>query len=70
LFGGLLSVEEEKMIASAVYGVSLFVALVIWGMGVFWLAIAVATVLHMGIRGGFPFNMVRRCRDLIRYSRN
>jgi tellurite resistance protein TehA-like permease len=60
MFGGALSIEEEKTIASAVYGVSLFIALIMWGLGLFWLAIAVGTVVHMAKKGGFPFNMVGR----------
>jgi tellurite resistance protein TehA-like permease len=58
LFGGALSIEEEKTVSLAIYGLSLIVALMLWGLGLFWLIIAVGSVTHMAARkGGFPFNM-------------
>lgn len=56
-------VDDVKVIASAIYGASLVVGLVLWGMGVFWLCIAVATIVDLivGKRkdkgGGVPVNM-------------
>lgn len=49
-FGGgsaLYSVESARGMADAVLGVTIPIALVIWGLGFFWFIIAVATVLDM-----------------------
>jgi len=49
--------DEAKMAATAIYGCSILVALVMWGFGAFWLCTAVSTILDMWRKGGFPFNM-------------
>lgn len=53
----VLGPDEAKTIASAIYGISIVVALILWGVGAFWFVTACATILHMTRKGGFPFNM-------------
>lgn len=50
--------EMQIRMADAIYAVSIPVALVIWGMGLFWFVIAVGSVIKIGCsEGRFPFNM-------------
>lgn len=43
----LYNVETSKVMADAILGVTIPIALVVWGFGFFWFVIAVATVLDM-----------------------
>jgi tellurite resistance protein TehA-like permease len=50
--------QSQQIMALAIYAVSLPVALVIWGMGLFWLVIAVGSIIKVGLEEDrFPFNM-------------
>lgn len=58
-FGSVLpsGVNDVNIIASAIYGVSLVVGLVLWGVGIFWLVIALSAIIDIKRKGGFPINM-------------
>ncbi|KAL7413217.1 voltage-dependent anion channel [Mrakia frigida] len=54
---GSLSIEEGKVAALAIYACTIPVALVIWGLGLFWLVQAVGTIVHLAVKTTLPFNM-------------
>jgi hypothetical protein len=47
--GNLYSEETSKVMADALLGVSIPVALVIWGLGLVWFVIAVSTITDMAL---------------------
>lgn len=47
--GNLYSEETAKVMADALLGVSIPVALVIWGLGLVWFVIAVSTITDMAL---------------------
>ncbi|KAN0065569.1 Plasma membrane sulfite pump involved in sulfite metabolism [Thecaphora frezii] len=49
--------EVAKLIAYAIQGVSVPVALVLWGLGLVWLVLAVVTIADMTAASLVPFNM-------------
>lgn len=50
--------DTQIMMANAIYACTIPVALIIWGVGFFWLVIAVASIIKIGISTErFPFNM-------------
>lgn len=55
--GKLYNANEQVMIANAIYGCSLVFALVIWGLGLFWLSLAVLSIIKMALNSHLPFNM-------------
>lgn len=50
-------VDDTKVIASAIYGGSIVVGLILWGVGLFWLVVAVSTIIDIKRKGGFPINI-------------
>lgn len=54
--GGLYSRQEGEMMASAVFAASIPLALVIWGLGLFWMAMAVGAV-GQAFKQGMAFNL-------------
>lgn len=58
-FGSALpsGVNDVQIIASAIYGASLVVGLVLWGVGIFWLVIAVSTIIDIPREEGLPINI-------------
>lgn len=66
--GGSLSRAEHEIVTLAIYGVSIVLALFMWGLGLFWLSIASTLAISRGLRKGFPFNLgwwcvFSRCAD-------
>lgn len=55
--GGNLSRAEHEIVTLAIYGVSMVLALFMWGLGLFWLTIAATLAIRRGLRKGFPFNL-------------
>jgi tellurite resistance protein TehA-like permease len=49
--------EAGEMVAAAVSAGSVVAALMLWGLGAWWLALALLTIGRAALRGGFPFNM-------------
>jgi len=58
-FGSVLpqGVNDAKTIASAIYGGGIVVGLILWGVGLFWVVIAVLTIIDIKRKGGFPINI-------------
>lgn len=55
--GATLSASDQRTFALAIYAGTLPVALVIWGLGFFWLTIAVMSVSKMALTDRLAFNM-------------
>lgn len=49
--------EAARRVADSVYAGGLVLGTIMWGVGLFWLVIAVATVLRQVKKGGFPFSL-------------
>lgn len=49
--------EVARSVASSIFGASILVALVLYGLGWFWLVSALTIIMDMIRKGGFPFNM-------------
>lgn len=50
--------QTQRVFADAIFAGSIPIVLVIWGLGMFWFIIAVASVTKIGFsEGSFPFNM-------------
>ncbi|SPO37030.1 related to Malic acid transport protein [Pseudozyma flocculosa] len=52
-----LDSESAHLVSYAMQGASILVALVIWGVGLVWLVLAVATIADMTAASFVPFNM-------------
>lgn len=48
---------EAQIMASAIYAVSIPIALVLWGLGLFWLILAVSTLLDLAKVSKLQFNL-------------
>jgi len=55
--GSIYSAEEAVMMATAVHGVTICASFVLWGLGFFWFAIAIMTLVDMARKKTIPFNM-------------
>lgn len=56
--GAMYGQATQIRMADAIYAVSIPIALVIWGIGLFWLVIAVGSIIKIGFsEDRFPFNM-------------
>jgi hypothetical protein len=55
--GGKMTSSEALSIVSAIYALSFVAALLMMGLGFFWLIIAILTSIDLAFQGGFPFNM-------------
>lgn len=50
-------VPQLEQVGLALYGAGLVLALLLWGLGVWWLLIGVATFIRERRRGKLPFNV-------------
>lgn len=57
LGGTYFDAVEQKMMVSAISGLSIIVALFLLGLGFFWLILAIATILDLVAKARLPFNM-------------
>lgn len=55
--GSAEAAEAARRVADSVYAGGLVVGTIMWGVGLFWLVIAVATVLRQIKKGGFAFSL-------------
>lgn len=55
--GAMYSSTEGMMMASAIYGGTIVVAFVFWGMGFFWLTIAISSVISVAMDKGLRFSI-------------
>ncbi|GAA98523.1 uncharacterized protein L969DRAFT_88536 [Mixia osmundae IAM 14324] len=55
--GSTFNPAEQVQMANALYICTIAVALVIWGLGLFWLSIAVLSIIKMASTDGLIFNM-------------
>lgn len=55
--GSLYSVAQAEMMTFAIYALSIIAALLMLGLGFFWLVIAFFTIFDMTVHGKIPFNM-------------
>lgn len=51
------SPSDARIMATAIYGVTMPIALVIWGLGLFWLVLAIATLLDLAKVSHLKFNL-------------
>ncbi|GHJ89593.1 hypothetical protein NliqN6_5995 [Naganishia liquefaciens] len=54
---GTLTSSDLRAIGNAVYGASIPLVLVLWGFGLFWLVVALLTVINLRLRENMKFNM-------------
>lgn len=55
--GGLTTQDDAVVIATAIYGVSIPIALAIWGLGLFWLVLAVWSLFDLWLVSALRFNI-------------
>lgn len=48
---------DPALIGQIFYATGILIALLMWGAGFVWLVLALATIIRMKFKGGFPFNM-------------
>lgn len=51
------TVAEAQMMASAIYGVSIISALLLWGLGLVWLVLAIAVLFDLWLVSDLHFNL-------------
>jgi tellurite resistance protein TehA-like permease len=54
---GMYSAADGMMMANAIYAGTIVVALAIWGMGFFWIIVAICSVTTVAIEKGISFSM-------------
>lgn len=55
--GGLTTKDDSVIMSAAIYGVSIPLALVIWGLGLVWIVLALASLTDLWIVSNLSFNL-------------